>query len=58
MIDYELPYHILEEDDEGNYLPRLSFRSYEEAFEFTKFVPGNLIIVSKSELDDFLEINQ
>lgn len=57
MLDYTMPYHIIEED-EGDYVPKLSFESLEEALEFMKFAPGaNLQVISSDELEDFIDIN-
>ncbi|MCB9208404.1 MAG: hypothetical protein H6612_07375 [Ignavibacteriales bacterium] len=51
MLDYKLPYHVIEEDEEDTYIPKLSFKTYEEAKEFIMFCPNpNLIIVKTSEL--------
>ena len=54
MLDYKLPYHVIQEDDEDIYRPKLSFKNYEDAVEFIKFahVP-NLIIVTTNELKNY-----
>lgn len=46
-------FHIIEEQD-GKYYDRVTCKSYEEAEEITKIVVGNFIIVSSSEVDDYL----
>jgi len=46
-------FHIIEELD-GKYIERVTCTSYEEAEEIIKIVGGNFLIVSSSELDDFL----
>ena len=56
MIDYNMPVHIVE-DDEGEYTPCVSFATLEEAVEFIKFAPGHYIIVTTEELEDLLDIN-
>ena len=56
MLNYSMPYHIIEEDD-GDYCPKLSFETLEEALEFIKFAPGsNLHIVTSEELEDFVDL--
>ena len=55
MLDYTKPYPIVEEDN-GDYCPKLSFESLDEAMEFMKFAPGpNLIILTSEELEDYLD---
>ena len=55
MLDYSKPFHIVE-DDNGDYCPKVSFDSLEEAMEFIKFAPApNLIVISSEELEDFLD---
>ncbi len=56
MIDYNMPVHIVEDDD-GEYNPRMSFETFEEAMEFIKFAPGHYIILTTEELEDLLDIN-
>ena len=46
-------FHIVEEQD-GKYINRVTCSSYEEAEEIIKLVPGNFIIASASEIDDYL----
>lgn len=42
------------EEDEDTYLPKLSFKSYDDAKEFIKFAPTpNLIIVKTQELKNY-----
>lgn len=54
MLDYKLPYHILQEQDDDTYLPKISFRNYEEAKEFVAFAPNpNLIVVTTNELKNY-----
>jgi SepF-like predicted cell division protein (DUF552 family) len=60
MLDYKLPYHVIQEDeDEDIYLPKLSFSTLEDAKEFINFAPHpNLIVVKTKELKNYyLEIN-
>lgn len=54
MLDYKLPYHVIQEEDEDIYRPKLSFNNYEDAVEFIKFahVP-DLIIVTTNELKNY-----
>jgi hypothetical protein len=55
MLNYNYQYHIIEED-EGEYVPKLSFPTLDEALEFLKFASGkNLMIVPTEELDDFID---
>lgn len=56
MIDYNMPVHIVE-DDEGEYRPCLSFETFEEAYEFIKFAPGRYIVVSTEELEDLTDVS-
>ena len=56
MIDYNMPVHIVE-DAEGEYNPCVSFETFDEALEFIKFAPGNYIIVTTEELEDFIDIS-
>jgi len=56
MINYNMPVHIIE-DNEGEYNPRISFESFEEALEFIKFAPGHYIVVTTEELEDLLDID-
>lgn len=49
----EKHFHIIEMQD-GKYFDRVTCASYEEAEEMIKVVGGNFIIVSSSEIDDFL----
>ena len=57
MLDYSMPYHLVEEDD-GDYLPKLSFETLEEALEFVKFAPGaKLQVVSSEELEDLIDVS-
>jgi hypothetical protein len=55
MLDYKLPYHVIQEDeDEDYYLPKLSFSALEDAKEFINFAPHpNLIIVKTRELKNY-----
>jgi hypothetical protein len=55
MLDYKLPYHVIQEDeDEDIYLPKLSFPTLEDAKEFINFAPHpNLIIVKTRELKNY-----
>lgn len=54
MINYNMPYHIIEEE-EGEFKPRLSFQSFDEAVEFIKFAPCKYIIVTSEELEKFYD---
>ena len=58
MLDYNLPYHVIEEEEDDVFLPKLSFKTYGEAKEFVQFCPKhNLIIVKTRELKNyFLEL--
>ncbi|MCB9249716.1 MAG: hypothetical protein H6613_14785 [Ignavibacteriales bacterium] len=54
MLDYNLPYHIIKETEDEIYLPKVSFKTLEDAKEFVKFAPiPNLIIVKTEELKNF-----
>ncbi len=54
MLDYKLPYHVLQEDEEEIYFAKISFKNYEEASEFIKFAHNpNLIIASTKELKNY-----
>ena len=54
MLDYKLPYHVLQEEDDDTYLPKISFKSYEEAKEFMAFASNkNLIVVTTSEVKNY-----
>ncbi|MFC2084771.1 hypothetical protein ACFLS9_06920 [Bacteroidota bacterium] len=55
MIDYSLPYHLIEEVD-GDYKFRLSFQSYEDALDFIKFAPGSFLVVASDELEEYIYI--
>ncbi len=46
-------FHIIEELD-GKYYDRVTCTSYKEAEEIIEIVGGNFIIVSSSEVDDYL----
>ena len=51
VLDYKLPYHVIQEDDEEVYLPKLSFKTLEEAEEFIRFAShSNLLIVKTKDL--------
>ncbi len=52
-LDSNQLFHIVEEQD-GKYIDRVTCASYEEAEEIVKVVGGNFIIVSSSEIDDYL----
>jgi len=54
VLDYNLPYHIIQEWDDETYHPKLSFKSLSEAKEFIKFAPTpKLIIVKTKELKNY-----
>ncbi len=54
MLNYNYRYHIVEEE-EGEYSPKLSFPTFDEAMEFVKLAPDkNLIVIPTEELDDFI----
>ena len=46
-------FHIIEEVD-GKYIDRVTCTSYEEAEEIVKAVGGHFLIVSASEVDGYL----
>ena len=46
-------FHIIEEHD-GKYYDRVACNSYEEAEEIVKAVGGHFLIVTSSEVDDYL----
>ncbi len=48
-------FHIIEEHD-GRYYDRVSCATYEEAEEIVKAVGGHFLIVTSSEVEDYLEI--
>ena len=55
MLDYNLPYHVIEEEEDEYFLPKLSFKTYEDAKEFVQICPkSNLIIVKTRELKNYL----
>ncbi len=58
MLDYNMPYHVLEEEEDYTFIPKLSFKSFGEAKDFVRFCPKpNLIIVKTRELKNyFLEL--
>jgi len=54
MLDYKKTYHVIEEEDEDIFLPKLSFKTIEEAREFVKFCPNpNLLIVKTKDLRNY-----
>ncbi len=54
MLDYKLPYHVLQEEEDETYLPKISFKSYEEAKEFVTFASNkDLIVVTTNELKNY-----
>jgi hypothetical protein len=54
VLDYNLPYHIIEEEDDDAFLQKVSFRTYAEAKEFIQFAPNsNLIIVKTKDLKNY-----
>jgi hypothetical protein len=54
VLDYNLPYHVIEEIEEDTFVPKLSFKTIDDAREFVKFCPKpNLIIVRTKELKHF-----
>lgn len=54
MLDYKLPYHVIQEAEDDAYVPKLSFASFEEAEEFVKFASiPNLIIIETKEVRDY-----
>lgn len=60
MLDYNLPYHILQEEEDETFIPKISFKNYEEAKEFIAFAANsNLILVTTKELKNyFLSYNE
>jgi len=46
-------FHIIEEHD-GRYYDRVTCATYKEAEEIVKAVGGHFLIVSSSEVDDYL----
>ena len=52
-INDEKLYHIIEEQD-GKYYDRVACSSYEEAEEIVKAVGGHFLIVTSSEVEDYL----
>jgi len=54
VLDYKLPYHVIQEEDGDTFRPKLSFKSYDDALEFVKFahVP-DLIVVKTEDLKNF-----
>ncbi|MBN1301626.1 MAG: hypothetical protein JW995_10465 [Melioribacteraceae bacterium] len=55
MLNYNLSYHIIEEKN-GEYYPKLSFDTYDDALEFLRFAPEiNLFIVTSEELEDYID---
>ena len=54
MLDYNLPYHVIEEEEDYTFIPKLSFKSFGEAKEFVQFCPKpNLVIVKTKELKNY-----
>lgn len=54
MLDYKYPYHIIQEEDDETYLPKLSFKTFEEAKDFIQFASNsNLIIVKTRDLKNY-----
>lgn len=54
MLDYKLPYHVLQEEDDETYIPKISFKNYEEAKEFVAFASSpNLIVVQTKKLKNY-----
>lgn len=49
-----MPFHILEDRD-GEFIPKLSFESEEEAAEFITFLKGNFFVVSVDELEEYVD---
>jgi len=54
MFDDNLDYHIIEERD-GEYIPKISFETYEDAEEFFSFLSNRFFIVEKEKLEEYLE---
>jgi hypothetical protein len=54
VLDYKLPYHVIQEDEEETFRPKLSFKTLVDAKEFVRFASSpNLIIVKTNELKDY-----
>ena len=54
VLDYNLPYHVIQEEEEDTYRPKLSFKNYEDAIEFIKFAhTPDLIVVKTQDLKKF-----
>ena len=54
VLDYNLPYHVIQEEEDDTYRPKLSFRTFEDAKEFVQFAPNpNLIVVKTQELKNY-----
>lgn len=54
VLDYNLPYHVLQEEEDYIYQSKLSFNSLEDAKEFIKFAPNpNLLIVQTEDLKNY-----
>ena len=54
MLDYKLPYHVLQEEEDDTFRPKLSFETLSDAKEFVKFAPSpKLIIVETKELKNY-----
>ena len=54
-INLEETYHIIEEQG-GKYFDRVTCATYEEAEEIVMAAGGNFIIISSSEVDDYLYV--
>ena len=48
-------FHIIEEHD-GKYYDRVACATYEEAEEIVKAVGGHFLIVSSSEVEDYIDM--
>lgn len=54
VLDYNLQYHVIQEEEDDSYIPKLSFTTFEEAKEFVQFAPNpNLIIATTKELKNY-----
>jgi len=54
VLDYKLPYHVIQEEDDDTFRPKLSFSTLEDAEEFVRFAPiPKLIIVKTNELKHY-----
>lgn len=54
MLNYKLPYHVIQETEDEVYVPKLSFKSKEDAAEFIKFAPlPNLIIIKTEDVKKY-----